>query len=363
MLNQQEIIGLHEMIGGGKALSVYLAASEENPAERRGWRVRFEAMIRELEGSLQGADESEVEAFGRAVELLDQELSGFSGQIPGRGWVGFATPVRVLYAGTSAAPMPDLARWSEELHIAPYIRALKQSRPVIVALADQRRARIHRYQFGALEREAVLHASFAAEEDDARGSKRASTRSGLRGEPRTDAVQRAREISTQRLARELVEHLTRARDRDALLVLGGSLEMTASVQRQLADRSRDAALELSDINADATEAEIREAVDAAASEMSADLQEELVAQVIDATRSDGRACLGRERTERALQIGAVDTLLVSRTVGRNDPDLANRLFWTALEQGATVEEVANEAAAALDREGGIGARLRFAASW
>jgi hypothetical protein len=56
----------------------------------------------------------------------------------------------------------------------------------------------------------------------------------------------------------------------------------------------------------------------------------------------------------------VDTLLLSRTFIRAQPDAADQCVGSALAQDASVEELSEEGAARLDREGGgIGARLRY----
>jgi len=357
MLTQQAVRYLHDAVGTGRVLSVYLDAHASDPAERRGWRVRLNGMIRALEGNAESdADKQGLQA---ALKHLDYELAAYEGALPGRGWLGFATPERLIYAGTSPAPFPDLARWATGVHITPYLRALKQARPVLVAIGDQRRVRLLRYQDGELEQVAAISPSAGHHRDVDGVSKRASSRSGTRGVSRTDAAQRAKEQTLGRLLHDVHAHLANLRGGDVLLLAGGSREVTTGIARDLPGWAAGRTAELGEITADATLAEIRQAVEAAASVISARLHVELVDEVIDTTRSDGRACVGPEHTDRALQAGAVDTLVVSRNFSQGEPDLANHFCWMAFNEGATVEEVGGEAATKLDAEGGIGARLRF----
>ena len=182
MLSHDEVVRLQQDIGKRKVLSVYLNAEETDPAERRAWRVRLNGRVKELEEELAARPAEEQDAARSALALLGRELASFSGLLPERGWVGFATADRVWYAGSSPAPMPDLVRWEGGAHVAPYVRALKQSRPVTAVVADRRHARIFRYLQGELREEAVLRSDAArAESASAGSSKRASTHSGMRG--------------------------------------------------------------------------------------------------------------------------------------------------------------------------------------
>lgn len=362
MPNQDEVLRLNQELAGTKVLSVYVSAEETDPAARRAWRVRLNGMLKALEEELKDADEAERTSARAAMALVREEVEGHSGQLPGRGWVVFATPDRLWYAGSLPVPMPDLARWEDGAHVAPYLRAMKQARPVTAVVADRRRARIYRYAHGELREEAEFWSEAAVSDGPTGGSsKRASTHSGLRGESRGDAAKRVEQASAQRLIREVLDALS-APGRDGnLLVLAGNSETTAALLAGLSERARERTLELAGTQADATPAELKAAVEEAASALSLRLQHALVEQVIDTTRSAGRACLGREHTERALSAGAVETLILSRTFARAEPGIAERLVDDALAQGATVEEISEAAAGELDREGGIGARLRFAA--
>src|SRR5690606_13597545 len=154
---------------------------------------------REMEDGLAGAPEEERAAARAAAALIDQELERYDGMLPERGWVGFATEDRLWYAAPSPAPMPDLVRWEDGAHVTPYVRAMKQSRPVTALVADRRHARIFRYLHGELREEETLWSDAALDSASAGSAKRASTHSGSRGEPRSDAARRVEEVSTERM--------------------------------------------------------------------------------------------------------------------------------------------------------------------
>lgn len=359
MSNQDVVVQLNRDLAGTKVLSVYLNGEETDPAARRAWRIRLNGMLKEVEDSL--GEEGEREAVRAAAALIGEELEQYTGLLPGRGWVGFATADRLWYAAPSTAPMPDLVRWEDGAHVAPYVRALKQHRPVTAILVDRSQARIFRYRRGELLEEQVIEAEGAeGDRPSAGAAKRPSSHTGARGESRVDAARRIEEVSTQRMLREVLDAVSGPGTERHLFVLGGNGETVAALIEGLPERARDRAAGIPGLRVDATLAEVKEAVEEAASALSLRLQKALVDEVLDTARSAGRACLGPERTDRALEAGAVDTLILSRAFARSRPDIAEHLVDRALEQGGTVEEISEAAAEELDREGGVGARLRFA---
>lgn len=361
MLSYDEVVRLNQDLGDVDVLSVYLHADEADPAERRAWRIRLDGMMKALETSLADAPAETRRAVRAAAERVTGELEAHDGILPGRGWVAFSAADRLWYAGGLPAPVRDLVRWEKGVHVAPYLRALKQSRPVTTVVSDHRRARIFGYVHGELSEIRRIDADLPASDGSAAGSSsRAGARSGARGESRSDAAQRVENTATQRMLREVETVVSSAAGDGHLVVLGGNSDTTASILRALSERVKERTIELSGITADSPNAELRTAIESAASALSLRLQRALVDQVIDTTRSAGRASLGRERTERALEAGAVDTLLLTRSFVNGEPDVAEHLVDLSFDQGATVVEIGGDAAAELDREGGIGARLRYA---
>lgn len=355
MLTHEAAIRLNRESAGTKIVSVYLDADENDPAERRAWRIRLNGMLRSASAEL---PKDEERAFRAAAEHIERELTVYDGHLPSRGWVAFASPDGLLHAGPTPTPMPDLVRWELGAHVAPWIRALKQSRPVTAVVADRRQARIVAYLEGELHEQVVIPAE-EVELDVQQLSKRPATHTGVRGATGTDVAQRVEERTVRRLVRDVVEALAVPIREKHLLVIGGRAEAPREIERALPERARDYAIVAPGIDPDASDAVLKEAIEAAASALSSRLHEALVDEIIETTRAAGRACLGAQLTERALDAGAVDTLVVSRAFLRADPEAAERLIDRALEQGASVEQVGGTVGPRLDAEGGVGARLRF----
>lgn len=362
MLTHERLVELYRELRDEHVLSVYLDAEEHDPAQRKSWRRRLDHQLTEVRRDVEeNGSTDERDALTEAVSRIEEELSEFDAFLPDKGWVGFATPDQIWYAQPVPVPMPDLARWEKGIRVAPYVRGLKQDRPVVLVLVDSQRARVFRYQDGRLEEPEALRADiFVGDLSDVGVRKLASQQTGVRGETSTDQAQRILEVSTERMLKQLMEVLSEMAGGRGFLVIGGTPEMVrraaADVPKSLSDR----VLERPSLHFDMSVPEVREAAETAATELTRRVQESMVEDLVDAALSGGRACLGREETERALQEMRVDTLFLSRDFIDRDPDFADRCVGSAFAQDARVEELSAAAAERLGEEGGgIGARLRF----
>lgn len=357
MLDTDQFTSLHREYRDTPVLSVYLDIDQRDFAERGRWRTSLDNLV-----SAQREKASDAAAFDRALAhlapALEPDRNNFKN---GRGWAGFATADELILAGTLPTPMPDLARWERGLHVAPYVRTLKQDRSVVAAIVDSRRARVLLYRQGGLSEEDSLRAdTFIGDLTDVNVAKRPAAHSGVRGKTGTDAARRILEVERDRLLRRVAEEVTsQAGDRGFVVVGGIERAMHALLDRlDNVDATRVA--RRPGLNFHMSEAEIRETVEEAASELSSRRQARILEQVVEQARAGGRGTLGPEDTERALEERRVDTLLVSRSLRREQPDLAARLEGAAFDQGASVVEASREAGGVLDREGeGVGALLRF----
>lgn len=360
MLTRDELVDLYRATRQEQVLSIYLNGEERDPAERSAWRRILEHAVAEARAGVDG--NAERADFDRAYTLLAAELDRFDAFLPDRGWVGFATSDRVLYARPVPVPMPNLVRWEPGLRAAPYVRALKQQRPVLTVLADSRRARVFRYQDGTLTESLDLRAdTFLGDLSDTNTAKRATTHSGVRGETATDAARRVLEVGSERLVKQLVDVVTNEIGSHGFLLLGGTPEIVAATANRLPRTLADRATERSSLYVEMSAAEVKQATQEAASELTRRQQHHLLEQVLEAAHAHGRGCLGRDETERALRERRVETLLLSRRFINTDPDYADHCVGAAFEQGADVEELSGEAEERLDANGGggIGAMLRY----
>ena len=361
MLSRDKLMDLYRELRDEKVLSIYLDGGGTDPAQRKVWRKRLEHEVSRIRDSLEDGPGQERDAFAEALSRLMEPIDAFDAFVPGRGWVGYATPDQVWYTETVPVPMPTLARWEHGIRVASYIRGLKQDRVVVTLLLDSRRARIFEYRDGELlESEDFRADTFVGDLTDVNISKRAATHSGTRGETGTDAAQRALRVSSERMRKELMDVIADLVGEKGFLVIGGTPEMVAAAAGEVPKGLRKRVVERPSMHVEMSSAEVKDAVEEAATELSCDRQEELVRQVVDQARANGKGCLGRESTERALRERRVDTLLLARSFIQEEMDFSDHCVGAAFEQQADVEEVSGDAEELLQSEaGGIGARLRY----
>lgn len=361
MLADWEVLDLYRRLRDRSVLSVYLDADQHDPAQRGVWRRRLTDLAARARGATDAAS-GERAAFDASLARVLERLDEYTGFLPGRGWVAFATPERLWYAEPLASPVPDLVAWGPGIRVAPLVRALKQNRPVVGLLLDQRRARLFRYASGALS-EPLDMVPDVPEPDDsgAHGAKRATTRTGMRGATRTDVRRCLADMAAERLAGLAADRAVASAGDNGFLVLGGTPEMTAAVARRLPKAMTGRVVELPSLHIAMTPAELKPALEGAASALSRKQQEELLGEVLDAARAGGLGALGRDDVDDALCAGGVEALLVTRRLRESEPELVERYVRAALDAGVTrVEELAGAGADLLDAEaGGVAARLRY----
>jgi len=361
MLTHEKLVDLYRELRQDKVLSVYLDVDQHDPAERNTWRIRLDQQVSRTRKALDG-DNEDRHHFEQAWKRLRERLDGFGNAfVPQRGWVGFATPEQVLYAENLPVPMPDGVYWEEGIRVAPYVRGLKQERPVVIVLIDSQRARVFRYMSGDLTELQDLRAdTFVGDVTDVNVSKRATNRSGVRGKTGTEQAQSVLDVSSHRMLKHLMGVISDLVGAHGFVLLGGVGEMVSQARQALSHEMQARTTEATSLHLEMTDAEVKHAAEDAATVITRHVQQDLLATVLDAAGGGGRACLGRDETLRALEEMRVDTLLLSRALIARDPDLADRCVGAAFAQGAAVEELSGPGADTLDQEGdGLGARLRY----
>ena len=358
MLTHDRMVELHRQLADTSVLSVYIDGNQHDPAERNKWRTRMEQGLDETRRSLTG---EELGGFDAAARLIQAELTAFDAFLHDKAFVAFASADKLWHAQAVSVSMPDLVRWDQGMAVAPYVRGLKQERPVVVGLIDSQRARIFLYRDGGVQEVDDLRAdTFMGDLSDVGTSKRGSTSSGQRGETSTDAVHRALEVQSARLVKEVAKVVAHRAGDHGFVVLGGTNEMENWVQGELPKSFEDRTIIDPALHIEMREAEVRRAVGDAASELTKRWQLGLVELLFDQARAGGRAAMGMAETEQALEQMRVDTLLLSRTRTREQAADSDRLIGMAFAGAAHVEEVSGTAGERLDLESeGIAARLRF----
>lgn len=361
MLTHDELVDLYRKFRDDRVLTVYLDGDARDFAERKAWKRRLEQQVAEARRAVNGQRPQEEDSFDRAVARIEEALGEYASFLPDQGWVGFATADELIYGEAVRVPMPDLVRWEGGIRVAPYVRALKQDRLVLTVLVDSRRARVFEYRNGQLSEPEDLKAeTFLGDLTDINVSKRATSRSGVRGKTGTDAAQRFLEVGSERMLKRLMQLVTERMGDSGVLVIGGTDEAVAAAKGHLPQQVRERVVSRSSMHVEMSDAEIREELEKAASTLNQALQKGQLESIVDQARAGGRGALGPEAVEKALREGRVDTLLLSRNFIRASPDYADHLVGAAFEQHADVEELSGEGADVLDLEGeGVGARLRY----
>ena len=360
MLTHDRLVELYRQLANGPVLSVYIDGNQNDPAERNKWRTELEHGLDEARRAMAGG-ESELGGFDAACRLVQSDLNGFEAFLPDKAFVAFATADRLWYAQSLSVSMPNLVRWDHGIAVAPYVRGLKQERPVVVAVADSQRARVFLYRGGVVQEVDDLRAdTFMGDLTDVGMSKRSTVVTDQRGETSTDAGQRALEVAAQRMVKELSKVIAQRAGDHGFVVLGGTRGMETWVRDALPKSFEDRVMIDAALHVDMRETEVRRSVGDSASELTRRWQLGLVELVFDQARAGGRGTTGYRETEKALEEMRVDSLLLSRERTRRDPADADRLIGIAFAGNTHVEEVAGAAGDLLDLEAeGIASRLRF----
>lgn len=365
MLSRERLVELYRELRDEPVLSVYLDGDQHDPAERDVWRRRLDQQLAAVRAHVEEEDDeaspTDLDRVTEAASRIQEKLDGFDAFLPGKGWVAFATPDQLWYSESVQVPMPDLVRWEKGIRVAPYVRALKQQRAVILVLVDSRRARVFRYLDGEVSEPEDLRAdTFMGDLSDIGQPKRATNRSGIRGKTSTDAAQTFLAVGEERMLKQLMDVVADKVGDHGFLVVGGTPEAVSAAVNKLPAGIRDRTLERRSLHVDVKESEARDAAEEAASELTKSLQHAHLDDLLDRARSGGLGCLGMDETIRALMERRVGLLLLSRNLIRDAPDVADHCVGAAFEQNADVEELSDLAADKLDAEGeGIGAVLRF----
>jgi len=361
MLTPSDVQALVRELSDTNVLSVYLETRVTDPAMRDAWRPALQTALRDLAATVPERERPDFEQARGSLLGIVPPLGGTWGA---EGWVAFVTADGPRYARELPMQCPTLAAWRKGPVVAPYMRVLKEHRPVIVALVDSRSARVYRYAWGSLEElpETGLSVPDDVETKLASGSDRRAGASypAPRSATGTEKEQQRQFINFERMARMLGARLAELAGDDGWILIGGTPEPSRLAGAALPSRVADRATVLDTLEHDATVNEIVGAAQRTATELRARRGRALLAPLLEHAGAGGRAASRVPSTQRALRANAVDLLVMSPEFVRIDADEAEEAVRAALLQGAEVEVLSGDAAADLDlRADGIAARLRF----
>lgn len=359
MLSYADLITLEPALRHSHVLSVYVDGRPGDPAQRGAWRLQLAQALEAERSRLGDAPRDERTKFDACTRALERELE--SSDVPGGrgGWVAFITPEGPWYAKSVPMRFATTAVWDRGAWVAPYVQALCEVQPVLVAVMDARSVSFYRYRSGELDRLGELHAHHHVDTPSHMGdTARVGFHSGTRGVTGHDAAQRAHLEGTRRMLAEGAERVSRLAGEDEWIVLGGIPQVVARMKALLTHLApRVFRAESLDIHSSLG------AIAAAARRGAAALRERRELSAIDeighSAEAGTLAVLGAETTRRALEKSCVRELFMSPAFIDHRPVDASRVLRRAFDQTAHVEVVTGEAARRLDELGGIGARLRY----
>ena len=362
MLTRNALAALSDSLRDQMVLSVFLDGRTSDPAARTAWRSTLAANLRALRDSAAAEKPRELAQLDDSLALLERHLAPIQGALSAPGYVAFVTPDRVVLAETVPVAMPNVAVWELGPWISPYLRVQKELRAVVLAVVDARSARSYRYALGALTPVEHFHAHASPDQPTHMGgAPRQSFHTGTRGATTTDATQRAHQQGTQRMVRELIEHITSVASADEWIVIGGMATRAGLVLTMLPAAARHRAVVAAGLSPMTAPSALRRAARDWGRRLRQRLDLEYVESAIAHAAERGRGSVGEDATRAALQIDDVHMLLTSMRFMHDRPRVAEELTRLALAGGATVEVVTGVAADRLDRAGGIAAILRYVA--
>lgn len=360
MLTHLELNGLRDELRGDRVLSVYLNGAVEDPASRHAWRVRLDHALKELRSTLAQASHQERTKFEECVTLLESQLAQFDGAVGAPGWAAFITSGRVHLAERVPASMPTMAAWKLGPCVAPYIRALKQSRPVILVLADAVSARVYRYYLSDLTHLKTFRARVRGHSPLHMGdAPRAGFHPGVRGSTGRDVASRALRDGTHRMLSRVAAAVTRLAGNEGWMLTGGIPQVSKRLASELEKLAPSRVMALPKLDVHASEADLVAAARKGASSLRDALDLRLLGEIAQHAEENGAATLGPEKTHEAVAASRIDVLLFTlKYLEEHALELEDEVR-AAIDQRAMVEELSRDAAARLDECGGIAARLRY----
>ena len=363
MLTPDELLSLSHLLAEEQVLSIYIDGTGRDPAQRHAWRVELEHSLDEARQSLVTSPHAERVAFEECVTVLEDRLARIAeaGTIGAPGWVAFITRAGVQLAERVAAPVPTVALWGTGICLTPYVRTLKEARPVVVVVADARKARIYQYGAGALSRAETIQAHALVEAPSHMGDPAtAGFHGGTLGETGEAAAQRARNQGTARMVTDVVRIAKTLAGPEGWIIAGGIPRVAAQFVRGAEQVAKGRVVHARSLDVHATDAQILAAAQESASILrdAGDLRR--VSDILIEAESGGAAACGAEATRSALEQGSVRELYLTERYFLDHATAAEQAVRAAFAQRAVVEEVSRSVASLLDEHGGICARLRYA---
>jgi hypothetical protein len=357
MISPAKLRAMEDAIGDQRVLTAYASAFSDDPAKRTVWRMDLRRSLADLRRWLADSPHEEREQFNASAAALDALLQTVPDGLGAPGLVAFVTGDGVREAWLTPVSMPTVAVWSTGPCIAPLARAIKEARPVILAVTDAKRTDIYRYRGRNLRKIQQVRAFNRLGPPLRLGNPpRTGFNPGTRGRTGREAMQRARLHGHQRMARSVAAEILEQAGQRGWIVVAGETKARTLLAAALESAAPDRLAVLGSPSRDAGDAELARLARRGASKLRETANSHRVERLV---ASPGSSAIGASETARALAEKRVRELLFTKSFLDASLADAEDAIRAALSQGAAVEEVTGRPARRLDRLGGIAARLRY----
>jgi hypothetical protein len=362
MLSHADLVTLERQLRDKMVLSIYVNGDFADVAVRDQWRIELRNALDAIAESLREATHVEREGFAAARSIAEAEVNRYRAGDGTPGWMAFVSEGAIHHATVAPVQVSTKATWSLGANVAPAIRVLKESSPVLLAVADKTQVRIHRYVDRAITLEDTIE--WEAKVDQPYHMSRPAPQgfsSGTRGRPGDEAKQREQRNATDAMLTAAADRIQRLAQDNAWLLLGGidivASDLRGRFDKRFANRSAVIPLDVHDGEARLADtarehvSRLREADDL-----------RRVEEVLSASAEGSTGAVGMKEIDQALLNGQVHELFITSKFSSEQPDEAVAAIRRAFDESAVVEHVSGSAAERLDGVGGIAARLRFVIS-
>jgi len=362
MSRSHELVTLASQFRDELALTVYLHASVEDPADRNVWQVELEHALEPVRAGLAGASHGTRTALHAAIAHLREWLIAERGALRAAGVVAVVSAERVLYARATDLPVPTLARWGRGVYLAPLLRNASLGVASAVLVLDAKHASLFRFVPPRhLERVEEREAGPGGDFERRMGSAVDGFHAGTRGGTAADDAARLRLTERDRLFSAVLARAADVADAEGWIVLGGTTRSVAAAQALVPDGLEERAIPLERLDVHASDFEVAQAAADAIEAREAVRDREVVRDILEEHGARGRGVAGLSATRAMLEREGVADLILSERFVAGHPDEADVMVAQALGQGATIRQVQGDAAVEIDeRAEGVVARLRYA---
>lgn len=337
-------------------LTLYLSvdpAARENHTSPPAWRIWLKEALRSIEDSRAGNGH-----WPKLRERVESYLSGYKPSSKSLAvFVGpdfeqiFELPVPLENQAAYGAPP-----------VAPLLWVIDEYERYLIVMVDRAQARFYTTYLGELgfEGEMELELDTADWREKSGAQPSSGTPSLGRGGSTDQYADRLAE-GVRGFHRQVAEQidLVIARGELRRAVLAGDQEAAHAVREMLSDVAAVAVVDVLSIPMRHAPHEIMQRVQPRALEYERQQELALVKDVIDLAKSGDRGALGPEAVRRALEQGQVELLVAPWP--SQDEELLREVTERVLSANGTIELVHGPAAERLRAEGGLGARLYYAA--